>query len=51
MLMQIDHCVVGGGIVGTATAMSLLERRPGAGPVLSRRTRDSLGTRPATTAE
>jgi (S)-2-hydroxyglutarate dehydrogenase len=32
--MEIDYCVIGGGIVGLATAMSLLERRPGAGLVV-----------------
>jgi L-2-hydroxyglutarate oxidase len=32
--METDHCVIGGGIVGLATAMALLERRPGAGLVL-----------------
>ena len=34
MAMTIDYCVVGGGIVGMATAMSLLKRRPGASLVL-----------------
>lgn len=29
-----DFCVVGGGIVGLATALELLERRPGAGVIL-----------------
>lgn len=32
--MRYDYCVVGGGIVGLATAMALLRRRPGAGLVL-----------------
>jgi L-2-hydroxyglutarate oxidase len=32
--METDYCVIGGGIVGLATAMSLLGRRPGAGLVL-----------------
>lgn len=32
--MAIDYCVVGGGIVGMATALSLLRERPGAGVVL-----------------
>ena len=32
--MIYDHCVVGGGIVGLATAMALLERRPGSSLVL-----------------
>jgi len=27
---RFDFCVIGGGIVGLATAMTLLERRPGA---------------------
>src|SRR5450755_1442610 len=29
-----DYCVIGGGIVGLATAMSILQRRPGAGLVV-----------------
>ncbi len=33
-LMVYDFCVVGGGIVGMATAMKLLERRPGAAVVV-----------------
>ena len=32
--MIYDYCVVGGGIVGMATAMKLLERRPGASVVV-----------------
>lgn len=32
--MIYDFCVIGGGIVGLATALALLERRPGAGLVL-----------------
>ncbi|PYC15925.1 L-2-hydroxyglutarate oxidase [Pseudomonas mosselii] len=28
--MTYDYCIIGGGIVGLATAMALLERRPGA---------------------
>lgn len=32
--MTFDYCVVGGGIVGLATAMELLNRRPGASLVL-----------------
>lgn len=32
--MIYDYCIVGGGIVGLATARALLERRPGAGIVL-----------------
>ena len=32
--MIYDYCVVGGGIVGLATAMALLERRPGSSLVL-----------------
>lgn len=32
--MTYDYCVIGGGIVGLATAMQLLERRPGASVVL-----------------
>jgi len=32
--MTYDFCVVGGGIVGLATAMALLERNPGASLVL-----------------
>lgn len=32
--MILDFCVIGGGIVGLATAMKLLERRPGARLVL-----------------
>lgn len=31
---MVDFCVVGGGIVGLATAMTLLERRPGASVVI-----------------
>jgi L-2-hydroxyglutarate oxidase len=34
MAMTLDYCVVGGGIVGMATAMSLLKRRPGASLVV-----------------
>src|SRR3954453_13170051 len=34
MAMTLDYCVVGGGIVGMATAMSLLQRRPGASLVV-----------------
>ena len=34
MAMTLDYCVVGGGIVGMATAMSLLQRRPGASLVI-----------------
>jgi (S)-2-hydroxyglutarate dehydrogenase len=29
MAVHLDYCVIGGGIVGMATAMSLLQRRPG----------------------
>jgi L-2-hydroxyglutarate oxidase len=29
-----DFCIIGGGIVGLASALALLERRPGAGLVL-----------------
>ena len=32
--MRFDFCVIGGGIVGLATAMKLLERRPGASLVV-----------------
>lgn len=32
--MRYDYCVIGGGIVGLATAMVLLERRAGASLVL-----------------
>src|SRR5271169_6864569 len=32
--MTFDFCVVGGGIVGLATAMELLRRRPGSSLVL-----------------
>lgn len=32
--MHYDYCVIGGGIVGLATAMSVLEQRPGASLVL-----------------
>jgi L-2-hydroxyglutarate oxidase len=32
--MPYDYCVIGGGIVGLATAMRLLERRPGASLLL-----------------
>ena len=32
--MTYDYCVIGGGIVGMATAMKLLERRPGASLVV-----------------
>ena len=32
--MDAEYCVIGGGIVGMATAMSLIRRRPGAGLVL-----------------
>lgn len=32
--MKYDYIVIGGGIVGLATAMTLLERRPGAGVVV-----------------
>lgn len=32
--MIYDYCVIGGGIVGLATAMRLLERRPGASLIL-----------------
>ena len=28
--MTYDYCIIGGGIVGLATAMALLEQRPGA---------------------
>ena len=28
--MRYDYCVVGGGIVGLATAMAILDRQPGA---------------------
>ena len=31
---RYDFCVVGGGIVGLATAMALLQRRPGASLLL-----------------
>ncbi|KQT87148.1 L-2-hydroxyglutarate oxidase [Aurantimonas sp. Leaf443] len=37
-----DHCVVGGGIVGLATALRLLEARPGSGVVLLEK-EDRLG--------
>ncbi len=33
-LLIFDYCVIGGGIVGLATAMELLKRRPGANLVL-----------------
>lgn len=32
--MTTDYCIMGGGIVGLATAMKLLELRPGASLVL-----------------
>jgi L-2-hydroxyglutarate oxidase len=32
--MRFEYCVIGGGIVGLATAMKLLERRPGASLIL-----------------
>ena len=32
--MRYDYCVIGGGIVGLATALELLGRRPGASLVL-----------------
>ncbi|MGO4834759.1 FAD-dependent oxidoreductase, partial [Rhizobiaceae sp. 2RAB30] len=32
--MLYDYCVIGGGIVGLATAMRLLERRPGSSLLL-----------------
>lgn len=35
-----DYCVIGGGIVGLATAMRLLERRPGSSLVLLEKERD-----------
>jgi (S)-2-hydroxyglutarate dehydrogenase len=40
--MRYDYCVVGGGIVGLATAMAILRRRPGAGLVLVEK-EDRLG--------
>jgi (S)-2-hydroxyglutarate dehydrogenase len=40
--MNFDFCVVGGGIVGLATASALLRRHPGAGLVLLER-EDELG--------
>lgn len=33
-IMIYDYCIIGGGIVGLATARALLERRPGAGIVV-----------------
>jgi L-2-hydroxyglutarate oxidase len=33
-LMECEYCVVGGGIVGLATAVALLEQRPGASLIL-----------------
>ena len=32
--MRYDFCVVGGGIVGLATAREILQRRPGASLIL-----------------
>ncbi len=32
--MEFDYCVIGGGIVGLATAIELLKRRPGSGLIL-----------------
>ncbi|MCD2181901.1 L-2-hydroxyglutarate oxidase [Rhizobium sp. GN54] len=40
--MQYDYCVIGGGIVGLATAMRLLQRHPGASLILLEK-EDSLG--------
>ncbi|NVP57190.1 L-2-hydroxyglutarate oxidase [Mycoplana rhizolycopersici] len=40
--MLYDYCVIGGGIVGLATAMQLLEARPGASLVLIEK-EDALG--------
>ena len=42
MIMVYDFCVIGGGIVGRASAMKLLERRPGASLVLIEK-EDGLG--------
>src|SRR5205807_7651488 len=38
--MKYDYCVIGGGIVGLATAMKLLEMRPGASLVLIEKEQD-----------
>ena len=35
-----DFCIIGGGIVGLATARALLERHPGAGIVLLEKERE-----------
>jgi (S)-2-hydroxyglutarate dehydrogenase len=32
--MMLDYCIIGGGIVGLATAMELLKKRPGSRLVL-----------------
>ncbi len=32
--MKYDYCIIGGGIVGLATAMRLLEARPGSSLIL-----------------
>ena len=40
--MIYDYCIIGGGIVGLATAMALLEQRPGASLVILEK-EDSLG--------
>ncbi|HSX73260.1 MAG TPA: FAD-dependent oxidoreductase, partial [Shinella sp.] len=37
-----DYCIIGGGIVGLATAMRLLEERPGSSLVLLEK-EDALG--------
>ncbi len=41
--MTFDYCVIGGGIVGLATAMKILEREPGASLVLVEK-EDALAT-------
>ncbi len=45
-----DFCIIGGGIVGLATAMELLKRQPGASLVILEKSRCWPSTRPATTA-
>ncbi|MNG93855.1 L-2-hydroxyglutarate oxidase LhgO [compost metagenome] len=40
--MTYDYCIIGGGIVGLATALSLLEQRPGASLLILEK-EDSLG--------
>ena len=37
--MIYDYCIIGGGIVGLATAMALLERQPGASLLILENTR------------